>query len=219
MRTVAKIIPYIQSWYTLPDISSIGTLPIPTVPSVYEEFIVEYTEAELRQLILSTDQLFYGLEIDATSLTNVPNGWVVAWYNNIRYHKPTPDNIMPLRLGNAFTTSPHALAGYVCMSALLKRLYELGASTVNPTLKAKADFILRLLKQVNYCIWAILKKYPSATDGRLIIGTDTTIDLAGNGEEIKTVYFDQSRLSTYVASGKTLQQALDYWTTHLQQPT
>lgn len=220
METIGKIIPFIQSWYSLPDISLVSDLPKPVAPNLNEELVVEYTEAALRQMILSAEGLFYGMEIDANSLANVPDGWVSAWYLNLRYRAEVPNNMIPLRADNVFPTTPHCLAGYICMSALLKKLHDVYYDTVDPAMKAKADAVLRLLRQVNYCIWTILKANPTGgNNGRLVIAAATEIRTVGNvSEQTYTVYLDESRFDAYVNAGGSMQSALDYWVANKQQP-
>lgn len=226
MNLAYQRVQFQRIWTTLPNISGLPAKTLPPRPILIEAFKAEYSEEELRQrILLTTDPMGYGV-VNAAAINALPTNYVTHLYNNMRYRRPTPDGIFPLRSETAFSTSPHAIPGLIMMSRIFLSLYRDKATRIEPDIRAEADRLLRLLVTIDYTLWTILGVNPTGVKGNNLIFSAQIVTTTAVGsteenpvfEEVYVVFMDEERLQEYEAAGMTAEEAAQWWFDNKTQP-
>ena len=224
MQVTYQRIKFHQVWSSLPSMAGINEYPKPLRPTIIEPIVDDFTEEQLIELIISTVGSFGGGSINLAALHALPEGFVKAAYQNIRYQRPLPDGMFPIRANHYFSSSFHALTSLVLMNRAIYGLYLTHANRIEPDMATKADNLLRLLRQIEHSLFTILKTNPTADRGDLLVFSGQTItDAVGVGENSYSeskyvVYFDADRLSEYEAAGGNAEEAAQWWFDNKTQP-
>lgn len=225
MENKYRSIRHYSIWSSLPVIANLPPLKPGLMTPPNEVNADNYTEAQLRAMVLENRVGgLTGLSVSASLLETLPENFVLEHYLHVRYRSPLSESYYPLRsdAGNMMrlSTSPHCLAGMICTYLVLRSIMEKMAVTIDPTEIYVSRNIYMLTLQLESAIRTTLTAYPNgdAID-RLIIGSFTEIQRFGNNvEETYWVLFDSQQLESYEAADHTPEEAIDHWIANRTQP-
>lgn len=217
-KNVPRVVNYHRVWSRLPNIASV--LEMPKTPVQVEEYRVDYKEDQLRNMIVENTGMIGDMVVDAATVQSLPDNYVSELYANTRFGISIAGELMPIRLGDAFTSSPYALPNYFLMSALLHAVYQAESKTTNPENLWRLDNGLRLLRQINFVMSQILESNPSGIRPAQPVVSAYT-EIYTNADYVETnhmVMIDRLELTVLEADGWTAQSVADHWVNNKTQP-
>jgi hypothetical protein len=238
MKLVLSVVPRYRPVTTYP--STVGiTVPAKPVSPIFAERAPlqnEFTEAELRSIILQRTEHWGGMTFVESDFDQLPNDYILNLYLNTRYQLTVPPGIMPLRAstevrastdmppnstpGTEFNPSHHLASNYILMAALFGALFERTKMTIDPNQKFIAMNYLRIAQHLYYVLYQILTENPTGQyNDRCVIGQLNEYRKVGDqiGNTI-TIFFDEEVSNSYIAAGATLEDMADYWLMNKEQP-
>lgn len=221
MTTTSKpiVVNFHRVWTRLP---SVGDMPSqPATPVQKEDYRIDYTEDQLRTMVIENVGMIGDMVVDTASVAALPENYLSELYANTRFSMPISGELMPIRLGDAFTTSPYSLPNYFLMSALLHAIYQKELLTTDPESKWKLDNGLRLLKQINYMMLRVLQTNPAGVrPPQPVVSAYTEVySTEVIQETTHVVLIDSYELAALEQTGWTAQSIADHWTATKTQPS
>lgn len=227
MAVIANTIKFLPLWHRLPDISAMPEPAKPqkiSSPEIMDPTTVLSASAVKAKLLQAVGQngvggadLFAQFALDTEMVQALPENWIYAYYLNARYGRPMPVDMVPIRIGSIYSENAYLLAPLMVCSAILIALWDETRDTINPTIKAENNWLMRCLIQINYVIYKIVQSNPTATpNSELIVCAQTAF--GADGQE-QIAWLDADQLELWEATGKTAQEAAEWWFEQRTQPT
>jgi hypothetical protein len=238
MQVKHVIFPRLIPWVTKPNLTNLEPVTKPDSPIFSERapLKMEYTEEELRRILLEHPNHWAGATFSEQSLSTLPDNYLLNIYLNTRYQVPMPDGMMPMRASTEvrestdlppdtkpkieFSACQHLLPTYVLAACLFGALFDRTKQTISPEVHFSAMQLLRIAHTLYFMAYTLLLENPNVEfNDRLVIGQLNEYNLVGNnlGHSI-TIYMDAAVLESYVAAGGTIEQIIDHWLMHKTQP-
>lgn len=212
------VVNYFRVWTKMPSLMT-TTHTKPVAPIQQEDYVVEYTEDQLRNMIINNHDLFGKTTIDPAAIRGLPDGYLTDLYNSTRYLKPSV-SVPPVRLRDAWSSSAYHLPSYIMLSALLAAIYNIETVTTDPFKQWRANNIARLLKQIHFMMIQIVKSNPSGIKPAQIVVSSYTEEV-GEGEELlhtAFVYIDAVEAAPLLSNGWTAKSIAEHWVANKTQP-
>lgn len=217
-------ISYLPVVVSAPVLSAPATKPTKTTSAEVIDPRTLLTPPQVKQLLIDAisgndqTQLFGGMVLDVDICNGLPEEWIYAYYLNARYGRAMPVSMLPIRINSNYSTTGWLLGPLAICSAILSRLWDQTASTINPTIKKEHDSLSRCLVQLNYVIYQITQSNP--TLGRptgLIVSALQAYDKRTTETSID-VWVDSDALVLWESAGGTLESAVEHWVVNKTQP-
>lgn len=216
------VIGLLKTWNRLPTAGAVSP-PVKDTASLLPEQMpetIEFDESQLRNLVLANKTGLPGIVVNAESIDALPVGSLRAYYEHLRYQMPLPEGWLPLRSGSSFAGGEHRIGIYIVMERILQCLLNDYAKTTDPENKYKARNMHLLATKVRFMINSVLTVNPLVNNpNKLIVGAVTELVGKVDITQTKHIFFDEEQLALYKASGKTEQDAIDWYLNNGTQPT
>lgn len=204
---------------TLPSAGSIPAQLVKPEHVTHTLQVVNYTESELRQVILSPNSngAVPGLSISAGQLNLLPENYVRAYHNHVVWGHDLPEPFFPLRAGDTLITHPYAIGAYAVLAKLFIGLARAKNKSLNPEDKRAGNAYYWWYKRCEYHLKKCIQEYGTNPPNMLVLG-GMVYEYAG--VETYVVLYDTDAVATWVNSNlsNTVDKLVDHWVATKTQP-